>query len=185
MNKIEEKYGLKPSHAYALFVILVLNIAWVVCNFIMFAGKMTMQFWISILMFVGAAFYACYGYKKPHGNHMRYLCLFQAVCVAYMLFANAKYQPDYVNANYLVVIILVTYMAGRLDRYKQNLIICALVLICECITVYYLFNMLNSVNMLNVINAIGCLGSVSVWLAIAGAYITRFKLHKQAGFEDK
>ena len=29
-NLDEEKYGLKPSHAYALFVILVLNILWLI-----------------------------------------------------------------------------------------------------------------------------------------------------------
>ena len=185
MNKIEEKYGLKTGHAIALFAILILNIAWIICDFILFKGNMLFQVWVSIFMFVGAAIYACYGYKKPHGNHMRYLCLFQAICVAYLLFANAKYQPEYVNANYLIIILLTTYMAGRLEHYKQNYIICFILLVCHCVSVYYLIDMLKSVNLLTIVNVVACLGPVGVWLAIAGAYLTRYKLHKEAGFEDK
>lgn len=185
MVNTKEKYGLKTGHAIALFAIMILNIVWIVCNFILFSGHLTIHFWLSIFMYLAAAFYASYGYKKPHGNHMRYLCLFQAVCVAFMLVSFGKYQPTYVNVNYLVIIILVTYMGGRLDHYKQNLIICAIVLVCECISVYYLFDMLKSVNMLTTINAIACIGPVTVWLAVAAAYITRYKIHKEAGFADK
>ena len=185
MNEIEEKYGLKPGHAIALFVILVLNIISLVCNFIKYSGNVTPQFLICVFMFVAAAYYACYAYKKPHGNHMRYLLLIYAICGAGFVVFYASKQSPFIIANYLIGIILATYMAGRLDHYKQNVVICVIILICNCISTYNMLSRYIDSGNLTFVSAFASIGAVTVWLAIAGAYITRYKLHKEAGFTDK
>ena len=98
MSRIEGKYGLKTSHAIALFVILLLNIVWFICEVIHFSDHLSSpNFWISALMFVIAVFYACYGYKKPHGNHMRYLLLLYAAFVAAFLVSSGRTMPMYLS----------------------------------------------------------------------------------------
>ena len=186
MSKIEEKYGLKTGQAIALFAILVLNAIWFVCSFVFFSDNITSYgFWISSFMFVIAAFYACYAYKKPHGNLMRYLLLLYAASVAGFLVTSGKTIPMYLSINYAAIIILSTYMAGRLERYKQNVIISALILVGNCITTYYLFDIFADLGTLTFFNAVSSIGAITVWLAIAAGYIIRFKLHKEAGLTDK
>ena len=182
MIDTEKKYGLKLSHAIALFVIFILNVIRLVCVVTIFDGHLPIDAWISIILFAAAAMYACYGYKQAHGNHMRYLLLINAVIVACLLALGAKTQPTYMIISYLVGIIMITYMAGRLSHYKQNLVICFIVLICNIINAFYFISLSESLSFEYVMASFG---SVTVWLAIAGAYITRYKLHKEAGFEDK
>ena len=182
MDRIEEKYGLKTGHAIALFIIFVLNILWLICNFINISEAMIPQFIISIVLCAAAVMYACYGYKKPHSNHMRYLLLINAVFVAWLLVLGAKVQPTYMIVSYLVGIISITYMAGRLDHYKQNLVICAVVLVCNVINACFLLTLTDTLTFTYIVASFG---SVTVWLAVAGGYITRFKLHKEAGMLDK
>lgn len=187
MNKIEEKYGLKPSHAYALFAILVLNVCWLIAMIIFLSQNLSrLNFMLlSLIQFALAAYYACYGYKKPHGNLMRYLLLLYAATTGIMLIMRAETQGTLYNVTYIAVIILSTYMAGRLNKYKQNLIISLILLVINFVNVYPFLNDLISNGGLSFVSLFGAIGPIVVWLAIAGAYLTRYKLHKQAGFEDK
>ena len=182
MNKIEEKYGLKPRQAIIVLFVLALNVLWIVCNAIRHEGNILS---IRTFMFIVSTFYVCYGYKKPHGNLMRYLLLLYAASVAWYLVKDGGNQPMYLSINYAAIVMLTTYMAGRLERYKQNVIISALVLIGNCITTYYLFDKISGTGTLTFINAVSYLGAITVWLAIATGYIIRYRLHKQAGLEDK
>ena len=187
MNRIEEKYGLKPGHAYALFVILVLNVLWLIAMTIhLIQSPSIFSFTIlSYIQFAFAAYYACYGYKKPHGNMMRYLLLFYAASLGLMLVMNAQFQGTLYNSTYVIVIILTAYMAGRLNKYKQNLIICLIVLVIKFINTYPYMSGLINYDGLSFVSFFSTIGPIVVWLAIAGAYLTRYKLHKEVGFEDK
>ena len=177
-----EKNKLKTGPSIALIAIVVLNVIWLVCNAIRHAGDI---FSIRTFMFIIAMFYVCYGYKKPHGNLMRYLLLLYAVSVAAFLIRDAAIQPMYLSINYSAIIILSTYMAGRLERYKQNIVISVLVLVGNCITTYYLFDKFAGMGTLTFFNAISSIGAITVWLAIAASYIIRYKEHKEAGLADK
>ena len=180
MANIKEKAGLKTGQAIALVVIAVLNILWLVC--VVLQGSMTVTAWVALLEFAVAAFYAIYGYKKPHGNHMRHLLLLYAVIAAVMLLINTAGQPTYISALYLANIILVVYMGGRLDRFKQNIIISIAVLVCNSIVSGYLVgNIISSGRSLTFMNFGSCIGCVTVWLIIAASYIIRYKPHKEAG----
>ncbi len=173
---MEKKLGLKTGQLIALIVIAVLNVLWLTC--VVIKGNMTFTTFVAFIEFAVAAFYAIYGYKKPHGNHMRYLLLSYAVIAAVMQLLNADWQPTYIDALYLVNIILVVYMAGRLNKYKQNLVISAAVLVSNGIVSGFLAC---NIKPLNFLNLGACVSCVAVWLIIAASYIIRYKPHKEAG----
>ena len=183
---MENKKNLSTGAIVALIVIAVFNILSFVCNFIMFRGHMSFSFWVAIFEFIIAAFYAIYGFKKPHGNHMRHLLLIYAVIDAVLLLLSCTNQPTYVNAVYLIIIILAVYMAGRLHKYTQNIIISIAVLVCDGIVAYYLIDMIAGFGIpLTFVNFCACLGGVACWLAIAAGYVFRYREHKEAGLTDK
>ena len=176
---------IKKSSTIALAAIIAINVVWLVCYLIQHINSLSFEFFACLFELVVALFYAIYGYKKPHGNLMKYLLFFYVIVVAVILLFNESVQPTYVNAMYLVKIILGTYMSGRLDRYKQNVVICAILLVTSAITSYYFIEVISSFAPLTYVNIVASLGSVTVWLAIAGGYIIRYQLHKEAGLEEK
>ena len=136
-------------------------------------------------MFAIAAIYTVYGYKKPHGNHMRYLLLLNAVDLGALLIANHSWQPAYLIAVSIANIILVSYMAGRLDRYKQNLIISIVILFLKAFYIYPFISMAIKDDIMSFAVFFSYIGPVTVWLAIAASYILRYREHKEAGLTDK
>ena len=169
-----------------LFVILLLSILSFVCNIIMNNGQLSIQICFALLIYVAVAFYVLYDYKRPHGNNMKYLLLVYAISTAGILTTCCKVQPTYLTINYLVVIILSTYMAGRLDRYKQNLYISAILIVCAFISFFSLISALTTIGLsVNFVNVMACSGTVTQCLAIVVSYSIRFRPHKEAGLEDK
>ena len=185
MSNIKKKSGLKTGQLIALIVIAVLNILWIVCNLILFTASYASKICIPIAMFVIAVVYVLYGYKKPHGNHMRYLLLIYVVYEGIVFIRSIPLQPTYLMIVYLAIIVLSTYMAGRLDRYKQNLVISIIVLILQAVNTSYFVDLAIKNNSLSFATFFSFIGSVTIWLTIAAGYIIRFKPHKEAGLADK
>ncbi len=183
---MENKKKLSTGALVALIVIAALNILWLI-SFIVYLqdnGGIGASQIVCILNIIAAALYVIFDYKRPHGNLMRYLLLFYACAVAVMHVLN-KEQGDFYSLTYLAITILSTYMAGRLDRYKQNFVISVVVLILEIVNVYPYISSVVSSNALSFISFFACIGAVSTWLAISGAYLVRYKPHKEAGLADK
>ena len=189
MSKTEEKYGLKTGQAIALFVILLLNIAWIICSTwfgIKVNGNITLTQIVNIVMFAVTVYYVCYSYKKPHGNLMRYLILCSAAFSAIRSIILIFEYPIYIAVVSYLIIILKSYMAGRLDHYKQNVIISAVILVGQCLMTYYLIDLFAGSGLpLTFIYVVSAFGPVILWLAIAASYIFRYKEHKEAGLVDK
>ena len=187
MSKIEEKTGLKAGQLIALIAIAALNILWLVCRVISFSGTIMIQTVAPIVMLVITAIYALYGYKKPHGNHVRYLLLIYAVYMSSIVIANQSqtWFPVYASAVNIATVILSTYMAGRLDRYKQNLVISIAIVVLQMVHIYPFMSSYIQENTLSFVTFFKSVGPVSVWLAIAASYIIRYKPHKEAGLADK
>lgn len=186
MNRIEEKHGLKPAHAIILFVILVLNIIWLVCNLIISNGRLSFFNVLSLLLFIAAILYALFAYKKPHGNYMRRLLLAYDLIGSIMFVLLCKNQELYLNLTNVIMILLTAYMAGRLDHYKQNVFISIINLVGTIIVSgSQMFSLSNS-GRLTFVTFFGyCTGAIVCWLAIAISYIIRYKEHKEAGLQDK
>lgn len=180
-----EKKKLSTGALVALIVIAALNVLWIVCNLVLYSANILFQVWAPIVMFAIAAIYTVYGYKKPHGNHIRYLLLLNAVDLGALLIANRSWQPAYLIAVSIANIILVSYMAGRLDRYKQNLIISIVILALKIVSIYPFISMAIKYDIMSFAVFFSYIGPVTVWLAIAASYIIRYKPHKEAGLADK
>lgn len=182
MNKL----NLKTSHLIALLIILISNVVWFVCDLIAFKDYMLFSVCLTLFELVVVIAYGFYGYKKPHGNGLRYLMLFHVAVNAYLLLIGANYQPMYLNVAYILSIILVSYMAGRLDHYKSNIAISVVVLICYCVVTYYLVGVVKEFNAdISLVKFASCIYPVTIWLAISSVYILRYKIHKEAGSQDK
>ena len=76
-------------------------------------------------------------------------------------------------------------MAGRLDRYKQNLIISIVILFLRAVNIYPFISMAIKNDIMSFAVFFSYIGPVTVWLAIAASYIIRYKPHKEAGLADK
>ena len=188
MNKIEEKYGLKTGQAVILLVLFVLNVVWIVTSTvsrIRVSGSLPFNQIVNIVMFAVTIYYVCYSYKKPHGNLMRYLILSSAVFSAVKSIISTAEYPIYLCATNYLMIILKSYMAGRLDHYKQNIVTSMLILACYCVAAFYYISICIQIGRLNFVSVMSCLGSITIWLAIAASYIIRYKPHKDAGLEEK
>ena len=186
MKNKESKLNLKTGEMIVLVAIAILNIIWLVCRFATFTGEFKFKTITPILMLIICVIYVLYGYKKPHGNHIRYLLLFYAAHMGSLLVANqgSPFVPAYATVAHVATIILATYMAGRLDRYNQNLIISVAITILQIVYIYPYINLYIQNNSMTFVNFFRIIGPVSLWLTIAASYIVRFKPHKQAGLED-
>lgn len=185
---MENKKKLGTGAIVALTIILLLNLLWIISMVIVMAKTGFVSAWniASIVIWAAAVFYVLFEYKKPHGNLFRYIMLAYACVVAVMLLLNFNNQQMYVNVVYLAIIILSVYMAGRLNKYKQNIIISGIMFILNGVTPYSLFHaVISAGGKLNFVTAMCFAGSVIVWLAIATSYIIRYKPHKEAGLADK
>ena len=187
MSKIEEKTGLKTGQAIALLAIFALGVLWLIALTVQLAKSPAIfrTALVCYVQFVLAAFYACCGYKKPHGNLMRYLLLFYAASLGAMLVIRADTQGVLYNSTYVAVIILSTYMAGRLNKYQQNVIISLIILAIKFVNVYPGMSVRIGHSGFTFVNFFGSIGPVVIWLAIAASYLIRFKPHKEAGLADK
>jgi len=94
----------------------------------MFADKTSLV--IDIVEFVLYALiiaYAAFLYKKPHGNLLKIVMMVFAFVCAFSYAIN-EYYVTLIKAFGVAAAVLVAFMSGRLDRFKQNKCLGAIVL---------------------------------------------------------
>ena len=132
------------------------------------------------------AFYAFFGYKKPHGNMLRTtLFLFGT-----FVFVNGVIPISGMEGTREILFrlsagattLLIGYISGRLDRIKKNVILMILVGILLLAGQVIIFSRLPA---LHVGEVIGALTPVTMWTALTIAYVARYEEHKAAGLADK
>ncbi len=130
----------------------------------------------SLVLSVLIGYYALWGYKKPHGNLLKFILL------AYAAFVLAGI-PTIIQARTTWWVILngivmgsLCFMSGRLDRIKQNACILAFVTAAMAVAV--------SVDISGGNATIGIVTGIFVWLDICVAYFLRYKEHREAGLAD-
>ena len=130
-------------------------------------------------------YYAVAGYKKPHGNLLKYLfLLFTLCCLGGILSIDVEQSMYDIAYNYIrgIVVVITAYVSGRLDRYKQNVILMSIIGV-----------LMLASSILQVIPDPGtvlldwfwCFTFFLLWVDLMFAYILRYKEHKEAGLEDK
>lgn len=136
------------------------------------------------VMFGLIFYYAVANFKVPHSNMLKYLFLaFSAMAFVGILTAGLSGGKLYFyQAARGVVIITSAYIAGRLDKIKQNtilMIIDAFLLFAtslECIL---------EVGIANIVSDLFLSNFFILWLDLMIAYLFRYHGHTEAGLTDK
>ena len=137
--------------------------------------------WVFVMYFV-VLIYSLWGYKKPHGNMLRYVIF--AFGLVIMLKLLLPGRPDTGAANYAangcdgLAVTLIVFMSGRLQNIDKNKIL--------MLTVGILLTaggvILSFVNPAFNINSFArSLSQPICWAALCLAYTARYEQHKAAG----
>jgi len=165
----------KANHLVASIICGILTAFGIVASIIsLINGSGSAHIWLSddiilLVLSVLIGYYAFIGYKKPHGNLLKYIILISNLV-----------GLQVINEGLGLLIVVETgircYAAGRLERVKENLILLILLTACDVgLTIW-----------LAVSNAltVGVVAALVVWLDICVAYFLRYKEHKEAGLAD-
>lgn len=138
---------------------------------------------ISGVLYLPIVIYAFYGYKKPHGNMLKYVfCLFSVCLLAECIIPSADVSEKnvfFVQVSCGSTALIAAYVAGRLNRIEKNrnlLILAGVLLLVSRVIVY-------SVYPSNFIRMIGVFAPLVIWAANCLAYTARYEAHKAAGLE--
>ena len=133
-------------------------------------------------------YYAISNFKVPHGNLLKYLFLaFSVMCLVGFLWDDVT-NPAFRTYTFInqalrgIVVIFSAYIAGRLDRIKENtilLVIGGLILLTTSVIniVLYKFTDFTLIIFMS--------SFFILWVNLTIAYIFRYYGHKEAGLEDK
>ena len=195
------KYNLSKKMNTFVLITAVLLLAGIVVT-IIFANRAPLVKTITLIIgYLLVLYYAFWGYKTPHGNLLRYLIISYAFLLALgsesRLFAGARSERpvDVTNAEgqlrrgargltaykgllTSVALILMSYIAGRLNKYKQNKILIPIVLV-----ILFVRSFVSRTFRIQV--AMTDLSYLILWVGIACAYFARNDAHKEAGLLDK
>ena len=195
------KYNLSKKMNTFVLITAVLLLAGIVVT-IIFANRAPLVKTITLIIgYLLALYYAFWGYKTPHGNLLRYLIISYAFLLALgsesRLFASARRERpvDVTNAEgqlrrgargltaykgllTSVGLILMSYIAGRLNKYKQNKILIPIVLV-----ILFVRSFVSRTFRIQVVMT--DLSYFILWIGIACAYFARYDAHKEAGLLDK
>jgi len=175
---------MEKKHNVAIILNIVIVSAGLICQIA--AVTRTSEIAVPVLgtaMYLLICFYAIWGYRKPHGNLLRYLMLvFDATLLIALYFCLSYYNEITIAVN-AFTIALVAYMAGRLNKVKQNIIIVIFVLLLFCYSsnamlIYTKEQMGSSIT---IVDKISMYAPVLMWLSLSLAYFTRYLQHKEAG----
>ena len=133
----------------------------------------------SFIMAFLSIYYAAFGYQVPHGNFMKYLCLVYALYMAVdiVLCVAGDRQTVLRVIPSVIMVMCVSYMSGRLVKYKKNIVISAIVAVAAA--VYGVACIVGS--SLNIWETLGAFDKLVLWVSVALSYLVRFKSHKDAG----
>lgn len=133
--------------------------------------------------YVAIIYYALYGFKIPHGNSLKYIILIFALSLvdAVALESGARYtglvpEKTLISATLTgVCILIVSYVAGRLDRFYKNILLCTIALI---LLIVRALSMTHYPTIMFVDFA-----DVIIWIDIMCVYAIRYNQHREVGLQ--
>ena len=177
-------------------MICVLSFLMAICFFSTaisaFAGGFKLLVLLGCMSYVMMFLYLGVFYKKPHDNNMKILLLVYAVVTAIGIDSTNKVTLGKILIP--VSVVLIAYMAGRLNRLEQNKKIIAIVMAIFIVTTVE--DLVLQANLMQSINAISNSGNsliikLSSYAALFGnivqfafcsvVYVYRYKAHIEAG----
>jgi len=165
--------------AMILCLIGIIYSAYMIFNGTLLASQRNL---LALVNYVMVIFYALFFYSKPHGNALRYVYLlfaFNTGVLAGMMF------PISPIACYtmMIAVVIVAFIAGRLNRLQQNNILGTIILILMIIASAVLS--VAKFGLFQFTSFLVLCGPALQWIVIVCVYNCRYMLHKEAAFTEK
>ena len=129
--------------------------------------------------------YLFFGYKKPHGNMLRYLFFVFSIYNAFLGIAGMAGEAEFITGCLSVfAALIIAYVAGRLDKINKNrfvLIFVGLLLL----ALFVVDGFITGIPISTFPEVFGQLTQLIAFTALSFAYTARYEQHKEAGLEDK
>lgn len=139
---------------------------------------------IDAVMCVIILLYVFFGYKKPHGNMLKFVYFMFAISLALQGTLEIASNGHYAIGDLCVLVaLLIAYVAGRLHKIEKNkftLILVGLLILAKTIVVF-----LTSPIPFVFLIIFGQITPIIIFATLCFAYAARFEEHKAAGLEDK
>lgn len=193
---------MESKKRFSLIIIaILLALAGIVCEIL---GSIQWMKWLGysyvspeliayIIVCIATIYYVSVGYKKPHGNLLRLtflllalLCINGIIDIARSLYTVKDFHVTtqlIMIGLYGVSVLLISYVAGRLDKIKKNtvpLVIITAAQIAIPILCIFIYN-----NWSNIVFIVYNFSTFLLWIDLMIAYIIRYIEHKEAGLVDK
>ncbi len=145
------------------------------------------------ILYIGLIYYAVSGYKKSHGDVLRYIFMLTSLYYignVFCITVNDISMISEVNTALTPVVVsllsasavIIAYVGGRLDKIKKNYAIMAVATAVQlAVSVVFIF----SYGVNPWIDALVDFSNFILWLDIVFVYVLRYKRHKEAGLTDK
>lgn len=126
-------------------------------------------------------YYGVFGYKKPHGNMVRYLLLILALYIAASIIMMVERWDIswfiFAASNFAAV--LIGYMAGRLKRMKSNVILAVIITLLLLVKSFAPVHV-NGLNFYQLF-ILDRTMPLFMWVTVMFIYFYRYEEHKHAG----
>ena len=142
---------------------------------------------VDIVVVCLAVYYMFVDYKVPHSNLLKILFI---VHVAEMILDFWLYTSKHAKALDIsdlllfVTIAIISYVAGRLDRYKENIVLLSVAALLSFVSGILGLNAF-AVKITSPLSLMGVFSKFIILLSLIIPYVSRYKAHKAAGLEDK
>ena len=165
----------------AKIVVLLLSVLYAISAVM---GNLGIRSITGIIISCLTVYYMFIGYKKPHGNLLRYLFIIvdlTALFYFWYTFTKLEKAFDIYELLTILEIVIIAYVSGRLNKFKENIVLLSIVFIMEVITCGHGAIILNAKS---IMTTIVLYNLAIIQLALIVSYIARYKEHKEAGLED-
>ena len=170
---------------FAKIIVLLLCVLSAISCIITFPRVKSISKIIDFVVTCLTVYYMFVGYKKPHGDLLRYLFIIFTLEYMFDLWYNATIHSITLSIYELLCMTafaITAYVSGRLNKFKENIVLLSIALALSVITNVHAIVALNIAAPLEKI-VVFCKAIVLAALTIS--YITRYQEHKEAGLEDK
>ena len=139
---------------------------------------------LSLVVALITIWYALIGYKKPHGNSLRFAYFIFSLAIGLRAIADSTGSEQFGKGVLLLIAALIlAYISGRLNKIEKNkklLLLVGILFFADAI-ISIIGARKPTLTLFRITNI---LSSMAFLFAFGLAYIARYEAHKEAGIED-
>ena len=190
---LDTKNNLKKSTKTGLMILSILVFLGIAFSFYTFISDFTgkplgiqVHICLVFLMYFVVLLYSFWGYRKPHGNMLRFAMFVFGLMIIFKLVLPGRPDTSIVNfaANACdgFAAALITFISGRLQKIDKNKKLMIFVGVLMIVGILLLTISNSSFSITSFIRA---LSQPICWASLCLAYTARYELHREAGLAEQ